>query len=401
MARLLRLTLPLIVLTMGFLGYKTLAKKTEPSPIQRPPRPNIEAQTIILERRDFPVILESQGSVQPHNQTAITPRVSGRVIHISPKFESGSFFDKNDILLEIDPTDFRAARISAEALLARSEAALAQEKARAEQALLDWNDLGYTTPPTDLVLRKPQLKEAEANVKAARAELAGAQRNLERTKVLAPYAGRVRERVVGLGQSVNPTSRLGDIFSTNFAEIRLSLSARELAHIQLPNNPEDSPIPITLHDALTENSNLSWQGSIVRTEGSLDEKSRKLFIIARVNDPFGLHSKTQSPLRIGQPVRATIPGNIIPQVFIIPRKTLRRPNQILLVNPEDSTLLRQDISPIWSDRENLIVNTQLTAGWHLITNRISTSANGAKIKIIEKQPEEPKAASKTSPSPRA
>ncbi len=401
MAQLLRFILPLIVLTGGYLGYKKLSQEEAKERPKRPESPLIEAQVSTLERRDYQVTLESQGIVQPHNETSLTPQVSGRVIHISPKFESGSFFEENDILIEIDPADFRAAKISAEALLARSEAALAQEEARAEQALLDWNDLGYTTPPTDLVLRKPQLKEAKANVKAAQAELAEASRDLERTKILAPYAGRVKERFIGLGQSVNPSTNLGDVFSTDFAEIRLSLSARELPHLKLPNNPEDPPIPITLNDALIENSDKSWQGAIVRTEGSLDEKSRKLFIIARVDDPFGLDQKNQPPLRIGQPVRAVIQGATISQVFIIPRETLRRPNQILLVNPEDSTLKRQNISPIWSDRENLIVTEDLSEGWHLITNRIATSANGAKIKILINQPEETKAASKDNPQPRA
>lgn len=401
MAKLLRLILPLIVLGVGYLGYQKLSEKEEKTPPPRPPDPIIEAHVTTLERLDYQVTLESQGIVQPHNQTSLTPRVSGRIILISPKFESGSFFEKNDILIEIDPTDFMAAEISAEANLARSEAALAQEEARAEQALLDWEDLGYTTPPTALVLRKPQLKEANANVKASLANLAEAARNLDRTKVLAPYSGRVRERLVGLGQSVTPGTSLGGIFSTDFAEIRLSLSARELVHVKLPNNPDDTPIPVTLHDALTDHSTRSWQGSIVRTEGTLDQKSRKLFVIARVDDPFGLKTKVDSPLRIGQPVRATLQGGIIPQVFIIPRATLRRPNQILLINPHDSTLKRQNILPIWSDLQNLVITDDLIEGWHLVTNRLATSANGTKIKIVEPEAEEEtKSASKEKPQPR-
>ncbi len=403
MAQFLRLILPIIVLAGGYLGYQRLSTKEEKAAPLRVPPAIIEAEATPLARTDYRVILQSQGIVQPHNQTALTPQVSGRIIHISPKFQSGSFFEKDDILVELDPADFIAARTTAEAGLARSEAALIQEDARAEQALLDWKDLGYTTPPTDLVLRKPQLKEARANVKASEATLSEAVRNLERTKVLAPYAGRVMERLIGLGQSVGQNTQLGEIFSTDFAEIRLSLSARELVHVQLPNNPDDAPIPITLHDALTDHSTQSWVGSIVRTEGTLDEKSRKLFVIARVDDPFGLKSKVEAPLRIGQPVRGVLEGGLISQVFIIPRATLRRPNQILLIDPEAFTLQRQNISPIWSDQDNLIVADGLTAGWHLVTNRLTTSANGAKVKIVEPEPEveETKAAAKLPSKPRA
>ena len=391
MAQLVRILLPLVVLTAAYFGYQHFSEKKEKKRPKRPPARVIEAETELLQRRDYQVTLQSQGLVQPHNQTSLTPRVSGRIIKISPKFESGSFFNAKDVLLELDSTDFLAAETAAEARLARAEATLAQEEARAKQALLDWNDLKYDGEPTDLVLRKPQLKEARANVKAAEADLSDAVRNLQRTKVLAPYAGRVRERLVGLGQSVNSGTTLGEIFSTDFAEVRLSLSARELTHITLPNNPDDPPLDVTLVDALTEKSTQRWTGQIVRTEGALDERSRKLFIIARVDDPFGLKSgNADNPLRIGQPVRGILEGAIIPSVFVIPRATLRRPNEILIVDPVELTLKRQKILPIWSDLENLIVSQDLIEDWHLVTNRLSAAPQGAKVKIIEKA-EAPKA----------
>ncbi|MEN8772999.1 MAG: efflux RND transporter periplasmic adaptor subunit [Akkermansiaceae bacterium] len=397
MAQLIRILLPVAVLAAGYFAFRQLAEEKEKPRARRGERQQIEAEAELLERTEYQVVLQSQGLVQPHNQTSLTPRVNGRVSGISPNFESGSFFKEGETLLMIDPTDFQTAKTAALARLARAEAALAQEDARAKQALLDWNDLGYTEPPTDLVLRKPQLKEAEANVKAAQADLDDAERDLERTEVIAPYAGRVRQRLVGLGQSVSSGTVLGEIFSTDFAEVRLSLSARELTHITLPNNPDDSPVEITLVDALTEDSGQTWNGKIVRTEGVLDERSRKLFVIARVDDPFGLkksaEDKKSDPLRIGQPVRAIVSGATIQNVFVIPRNTLRRPNEILLIDPIENTLKRQKITPIWTDPENLVVMEDLIEGWHLVTNRLAAAPEGAKVTIVEPE-EEPKAALK-------
>lgn len=392
MAKLIRLLFPAILLGFGYLAYTQLSTKKEA--VEKAPRERriIETEALLLQRTDFRVTLTSEGVVQSHNETGLTPRVNGRIIKIAPEFESGSFFEKDDILLELDPSDFEAAVISAEARLARAEASLAQEAARAEQALLDWKDLGYTEEPTDLVLRKPQLKEAHANVKAAIADLSEVRRDLDRTKVIAPYAGRVKTRLVGLGQSVSSGTTLGEIFSTDFAEIRLSLSARELNHIELPNNPGDAPIPVTFTDALSDHTPQTWEGSIVRTEGTLDEKSRKLFVIARVDDPFGLKTKTAVPLRIGQPVRAVLQGGFIPNVFIIPRSSLRRPNEITLIHPDELTLLRQRINPIWRDEENLIVRDDITEGWHLVTTRLNSVPDGAKVKIIIPEEEAPQTA---------
>ncbi|MCH1420194.1 MAG: efflux RND transporter periplasmic adaptor subunit [Akkermansiaceae bacterium] len=405
MSQLIRIILPIAVLAVGYFSFHQLSDEKEMPPPRIGERRLIEAQANPLQREDYQVVLQSQGLVQPHNRTSLTPRVGGRVREISPNFESGSFFKKGETLLVLDPTDFQTAKTAALARLARAEASLAQEDARAKQALLDWNDLGYTEPPTDLVLRKPQLKEAKANVKAAQADLDDAIRDLERTEVIAPYAGRVRQRLVGLGQSVSSGTVLGEIFSTDFAEVRLSLSAKELIHVKLPDNPEDPPVDVTLVDALTEGSEKTWEGEIVRTEGILDAKSRKLFVIARVNDPFGLegseNKSNNEPLRIGQPVRAILEGATIPDVFVIPRKTLYRPNEILTIHPTEFTLKRQKITPIWTDPENLVVSKNLIEGWYLVTNRLTAAPEGAKVEIVE--PEEvPKAAlKKEDPKPAA
>ncbi|MDG1072375.1 MAG: efflux RND transporter periplasmic adaptor subunit [Akkermansiaceae bacterium] len=393
MAKLLRYLLPLVVLGVGYLVYAQFSVKEELKASIRHKRPPIEAETTVLTRTDFRVTLNSQGVVRPHNETSLTSRVSGRIIKISPVFESGSFFKKDDILVELDSSDFLAAVSGAEARLARAEASLAQEEARAKQALLDWNDLGYTEPPTELVLRKPQLKEAKANVKAAQAELSDTTRDLERTKIIAPYAGRVKERLVGLGQSVGPSTNLGDIFSTDFAEVRISLSARELPHVILPNNPDDAPIPVTLTDALAKENPQSWQGSIVRTEGVLDEKSRKLFVIARVDDPFGLNSETPAPLRVGQPIRATLKGELIKNVFVIPRETLRRPNEVILVEPVEMKLNRVVVDPVWNEEHFLVVRDGLTEGWHLVTKRLANAPQGARVTLVDPNVDDEKAVS--------
>ena len=99
------------------------------------------------------------------------------------------------------------------------------------------------------------------------------------------------------------------------------------------------------------------------------------------------------PLRIGQPVRAILEGSTIPDVFVIPRNALYRPNEILTIHPTEFTLKRQKIAPIWTDPENLVVSENLIEGWHLVTNRLSAAPEGAKVEIVEPE-EEPKAALK-------
>jgi RND family efflux transporter MFP subunit len=397
----LRFLIPLLLIAVGYGGMKILGTKVEETaPPRSFERELPKADVIELRRSSFAASIDSQGVVRAHNSTPLTSRVSGRVQLINPRFEDGGFFKKGDILLELDPSDFEASLASAEARLARATAAHAQEVARAQQALLDWQDLGYTEPPSDLVLRKPQLKEAEANVKSGQADLLQAQRDLERARVLAPYDGCVLKRNVGPGQSITPGTPLGEIFSTDFAEVRLPLAAGDYPFVNLPGESNKESVPVVLSDALSTENGHQWQARIVRSEGVLDETSRELFVIARIDDPYGIVSDGPR-LRVGQPVRAHIEGKVLDNVYVLPRKSLRSPTEVLLVNPEDDTIQRTNIDPIWSDVDEVVVRHDLPAGWLLVTSRLPYAANGAKVEPVLPEDDAPKAVQRPEDEPDA
>ena len=83
----------------------------------------------------------------------------------------------------------------------------AEERARTERAELDWERLGNEGDPTDLVLRLPQMRQAEANLASAQARVKAAQLNLERTKIVAPYAGRILRKRFSSPSSMPSTSQ--------------------------------------------------------------------------------------------------------------------------------------------------------------------------------------------------
>ncbi|QJE98652.1 efflux RND transporter periplasmic adaptor subunit [Luteolibacter luteus] len=390
---LLRLLIPVCVLIVGaLLAWRLGAPMEEPKPEPAPPQ-LLKTEIMELQRTTFPVMLESQGTVRAHYTTTVTPQVAGVISAIHPNFEDGAFFKKDDVLAELDPADFKVAVSSAESGLARAQAALIQEEARAKQARLNWDDLGYNEEPSDLVLRVPQLKEAKANVDAAQADLDQALRDLDRTKIRAPFDGRVQKRVIGLGQAVGGSTALGEVFATDFAEIRLPFSPRQLAYVSLPSKEGDPAVNVTLTDAVAGENSPKWEATIVRTEGTLDESSRELFAIARIQDPFSVKSG-KPPLLIGQPVRARIEGVKLNDVFVLPRHALRGVNRIYLVDKENPMILRTPIDPIWSTEEVLVVREGLEPGDWLSITRLPYAPDEAPVEVIKPAatPEGPAAA---------
>lgn len=352
-------------------------------------KPSIKTKTLPLEKIDYKVQVITQGEVRAHHNTSLTPQVGGRITKISPKFEDGAFFNQGDILIELEVADYLTEIESAKAQLARAEAAFSQEKARAKQALLNWKDAGFKEEPSDLVLRKPQLREAEANVTSAQSNLERAERNLTRTKVKAPYNGRVRIRNVGIGQQVGANTSLGEIFTTDIAEVRLPITSRDLEYYTPPNRQkltesDDENVTFTSIVA-THGDAKRWKGSVIRTEGELDQESRQIFVIARIKDPFGLKSN-KNPLYLGQPVRVTIPAHTLKGVYRVPRSALSDLNQIMIIR--EGVIKRLDISPIWSTQDDIIFKDDLLPGDLLATTRIPYAPEGAAVEIIPDESEE-------------
>ncbi len=380
---LIRKLLPLFVLAAG-VGIAWLVVATGPKAKREPPAPPVsvvEVQT--LQPRDYAVALRSQGSVAPRTQSSLVAEVAGKVLEISPRFLEGGFFEKGDTLLRIDPRDYQNQVTIAEADYAQQQVLLAQERARAEQARRDWEKLGERGQPSELVLRKPQLASVEAAAAAARAKLAQARLELERTRVVAPFAGRVLEKKVDVGQYVTKGTPLATIFAVDYVEVKLPLSAEQLAWLNIPEHyrgeAAQAPGPrVTLTPANGDRAT-QWEGRIVRTSGALDSKSRQLFVVAQVDDPYAARADRRPPLKIGTFVEADIEGKRLSGVFVVPRSALREGREVLLA--VDGKLERRAVNVLWSDERDAVIGGGLAAGERLIVTPVSFAVNGAPIRI--------------------
>jgi RND family efflux transporter MFP subunit len=221
-----------------------------------------------------------------------------------------------------------------------------------------------------LVLRGPQVKRATANVASAQARLENAKLNLERTSIQAPYAGRILTKNADVGQYISPGNQLAKVYAVDFAEVRLPLTETQLTFLDLPEiyrgeqpNFRDGP-NVTLSSHVADKTH-EWVGRITRAEGSFDTRTRQLFVIAQVRDPYGRNEDGKPPLKVGSFVKAKIRGKVLHDVYVVPRRLLRE-NTFVLTVDDNNLLRRKTVNIVWQNDKSLVVDKGLEHGDRIV-----------------------------------
>ncbi len=380
---LLKILIPLAILAIGVAGAVAMIM-ARPQPETRIPEvlpPLVRVEPV--ERRDVRFSVHSQGTVSPRTESVLVPEVAGRVTAVAPSFASGGFFEQGDVLVEIEPDDYRQAVVMAEAEVARAELQLARVGAEAEVAIREWGELEGGEAPA-LTRYEPQLAEARAAVNAAQASLTRARRNLERTRVRAPYAGRVRQKQVDRGQYVAPGTPLATVYAVDWVEVRLPIPNAELRYLDLPldyRGEERRRGPEVILRADFAGTEHEWRGRVVRTEGEIDPKSRMVHVVARVADPYGRgDAADRPPLAVGMYVRAEILGRVAEDVVVLPRSALRDDGRLLVVDAELRLRFR-DVELLRSTDRDVILRSGVEAGERVCVSPLAVVTDGMQVRL--------------------
>jgi len=380
--KLLKWILPVLVLLAAIAVARYIIAQRPEAPQFQPPQVPVSIEAIRAAPQDYPVSVRSEGTVEPRTESTLIPQVSGKIVEISPTFREGGFFEQDDVLVKLDPRDYELAIASAEAQVAQAQSALEQELAQAEVVADDWRMLGREAP--ELGLRKPQIAAARATLLSAQAQLERARFDLERTRIKAPYDGQVLEKSVDVGQFVSPGTVLARVYATDYVEIRLPLANRQLEFVELPERfrgetaQRGTAGPEVEVTATIGRRQWSWTGRVVRAEGAIDTRTRQLFVVAQVDDPYEPGADGQPPLRIGQFVEVSIEGRTLENAFVLPRSALRDSDAVMIVD-EDRRLHRRNIEVAWTEGEQVVVVDGLRAGEVVNVTPLAVAADGTLV----------------------
>lgn len=217
-------------------------------------RPDIETQRLSL---------ESTGSVVARNIVPLIPQVTGTVLWVSPNLRTGGTFQKNEVLLKIDPADAELLIAQAEANLLVAQANLELREAESQAARENWTLLHEGEVP-DLVAKLPQINQAKANIAVANAQLSAAKLDLARTDFSLPFDGRVLASQIGVGQWVSRGQAIGTSFDLNSLEVEVPISGTE----------QNLLSPVTERDALVFANDEEIPAFVDRMSASADLRSR-------------------------------------------------------------------------------------------------------------------------------
>ena len=386
----MKFILPLLVLAVGAgVAYKLISTRPEVETRKRHAPPQV-VRTNVVKKQTLQLFVPSQGTVLPRTRSTLVPEISGVVVSVSPSWADGGFFESGETLLEIEASDYKLALVRAEAQVAQAEVGIAREEQEAAVALKEWESLGNAgEEPPPLVAHEPQLAEARALLESARAMKRQAELNLKRTEIKAPYAGRVWQKSVDVGQYVSPGSQVARIYSVEKAEVRLPIADNELAYVDLPldyrNDGADSAtrrqLPTVTLSAEFAGRKFTWEGKIVRTEGEIDPKSRRVHAVAQVKDPYGRgQDPERPPLAVGLFVNAEIKGLELEDVIVLPRHALRHGSRVLVVDA-DSRLRFREVEVLRIQGEEVVIAEGLENGERVCISPLEVVVDGMRVRL--------------------
>lgn len=372
----LKIVIPMIVLIAGIAAAAVITSARKAPPRVDRPALGPLVEVLPVEVTDVPVVVSGHGEVVARVSVDIVPQVTGQVVATHRSLVAGGFFKSGEVLIEIDPRDYELAVERAQAAVARAKVTLEREQAEADVAREEWNGLHPDEEPTALVIREPQIRQAEAELAAAVADLSVAKLNLERTRLSLPFDGVVVSESVDVGQFVGNGSRLATVYGTKVVEVRVPLDSREMAWFDVPTRGGGKGSPAEVSASFGGTRSV-WKGRVTRMEAQVDQMSRMVHVVIEVPKPYDT-SAGHPALLPGSFVDVNIFGRTLDEVVAVPRYAVREDGRVWVFS--DGTLRIREVEVLRADRQQTLISSGLEEGDLVIVSSLDAVTEGMTVR---------------------
>lgn len=358
---------------------------TEPSAksVSATKKTDILVEVVEVSKGDYQPAFDATGEVQPVQEVMLSPLVSGKIINRSPAFAPGGYVEEGEMLLQIEPADYKNQLALRKSELLQAKTELAIEMGRQKVAEMDLALAGIDSLSSEeraLVLRQPQLNAIKANIQASRASVEQAKLNLARTTIRAPFDAHIIEQNVTKGSQVSPGDNLGMLAGTEFYWVELALSGEKLPWLRFPNSNKTKGSEVKIRENNWPKGDYRT-GYLANQIGALNQQTRLARVLVKVPDPFGIKNpeKNKRKLMIGSFVEAEIQAMPVQNVVRLDRDYLRR-NQTVWVM-ENGKLSIRPVEILLTDTEYAYIKSGLKDGEEVVTTNLSTVTEGIGLRI--------------------
>jgi membrane fusion protein, multidrug efflux system len=377
---LIQAVITIIIIAIGVTGFTKLKATKKAIEKQNPEVPLPMVRTVTVSTGPMQVILTGQGSAKPVQETQLVPQVKGKIVEVASSMVNGGMFKQGDILLSIEPVDYEISVTLAEARVKEAESLFKLASEESAAAGEEWRQHNSNEEPPPLVIKEPQLAAARAMLEAERSNLKEARLNLDRTRLTAPFSGRVVSENVDIGQYISPGQLLATLHSTDAAEIIIPLEDADLFWFDVPGFTTNTAIGSTAEvKAVVAGKAVKWTGQVVRSEGRINALTRMHNVVVQVEKPYA----TLPPLATGQFVEIDIYGQTIDQATVIPRSAMRENQIVWVVKPEENRLYFRKVDVARSGYNGIIVKSGLSDKEMVVISSLKAVSDGMKVRFVD------------------
>jgi len=335
----------------------------------------VEAETLALSQQRPQ--WRTGGRVLAAQQVQLTPQVSGRIIDIAAAAVPGARLNQGDLLARIDPADYQLQLQQRQAALIKAQAALEIEQGQSSLAAEEYQLAATELSEQDkaLVLRKPQIAQARAEVKTAKALLRQAQLNLQRSYVRMPFDGQINSRHISLGSQVSAATVTFDLVNSDEFWIEVKVPADFLALL------DDQHV--------VEVQQSGWgqrrrQARVLHRLPAVDSADRQAKLMLVLDDPLARDNPQLPAVLLNDFVEVVLFARPLANSYQVANRYIDQQQRVWVVN--DGQLQQRQVEVLYQGRENSWVATAgdagLQPGDRLLSSRVDAPVSGMPVRVV-------------------
>ncbi len=410
--------LPPIILGIVIMGVMKSGKQAPQ--LSETGEPVRVVRTLPIKKAEFIPVAIGYGVAQPAQIWKSIAQVSGRIISMHPRLKDGEIIPKGDILFQVDPVDYELNLAQAETQLAELDVQLSNTKtslkieqrnlalATREQQRLsklvkkggvsqssadaaERTMLGSTSQVQNL---KNSLSLIPSQRKLQLAKVTQAQRDLDNTRINAPFNMRVAGLAIEADQFVSKGQLLFSGDSVDRVEIiaQVSMSSLKNLFFGQPETPKDiqtlsknistiTGFKPTVNLDMGNDQMTSWDAKFLRFTDNIDSQTRTMGVVVEVENPLQkIIPGKRPPLSKGMFVEVSIEGYPQPDSIVIPRSSVR--NGYVYLADSDNRLDIRPIQKLYDQKNQSVIAKGLEDGETLVLTDLIPAVKGMLIKPV-------------------